>query len=277
MTVDRVLTPGGYRPTHVIKRVFEDEAIEIRNGIWRIHHGSNRIERSGSFTAKGGTGVQAAIEGPVASPTYGSGWIVDAFWINNSGSPISILKAKWTVPRPPSADDGQTIFLFPGVQSADMILQAVLQWGPSSAGGGSHWSVASWYVDGRGGVAFHSELVEVKAEDELTAIITQVQPAGGIFECACCFDGIPGTGLSQIRTSRELNLSSIALEVYNMQTCADYPQTPICSFHDIDLQTAARNPNPIWSAETRNNNCGQSAAVISGANPGGQIDLTWIP
>ena len=45
----------------------------------------------------------------------------------------------------------RTIFLFNGIQNSTSIYQPVLQWGPSAAGGGNFWTVASWYVDGAGG------------------------------------------------------------------------------------------------------------------------------
>ena len=62
-------------------------------------------------------------------------------------------------PGPRARTHGQTIFLFNGIEPGDFshILQPVLQWGPSAAGGGASWSVASWYVGG--GNAFHTNLV----------------------------------------------------------------------------------------------------------------------
>ena len=67
---------------------------------------------------------------------------------------MSRLTTEWTVPPAPATQNGQTIFLFPGIQNSTMIYQPVLQWGPSAAGGGNYWAVASWYVDGQGGHSF---------------------------------------------------------------------------------------------------------------------------
>jgi len=45
-------------------------------------------------------------------------------------------------------DGGQTLFFFGGVSPSDnsWILQPVLQWGPSSAGGGEYWILSNWLV-----------------------------------------------------------------------------------------------------------------------------------
>ena len=80
----------------------------------------------------------------------------------------------WTVPPAPSTDSGQTIFLFNGIQNYGTnygILQPVLQWGPSAAGGGSYWSIASWYVTS-GGDAFHTTLIQVDEGDVLIGLMT---------------------------------------------------------------------------------------------------------
>ena len=53
-----------------------------------------------------------------------------------------------------------------------MTLVPALQWGPSAAGGGEYWSVASWYVGGTSGASFTASLVPVNAGDELTAFST---------------------------------------------------------------------------------------------------------
>lgn len=54
--------------------------------------------------------------------------------------------------------------MFSGIQNSTMIYQPVLQWGESAAGGGNYWGVASWYVDGQGGLALHSNLVRVNPQ-----------------------------------------------------------------------------------------------------------------
>lgn len=82
------------------------------------------------------------IEGGV-NPTI-NGWVEDANW--TSPSPLGTLISFFTVPPAPTAN-GATIFLFPGAEPSNgsTILQPVLQYGPSAAGGGNNWAAASWY------------------------------------------------------------------------------------------------------------------------------------
>ena len=94
-------------------------------------------------------GAVAARSGP--APAFGTGWITYASWTNDTGTPVSRFATTWTVPPEPRTANGQTIFLFNGIQNSTMIYQPVLQWGPSAAGGGSYWAVASWYADGQSG------------------------------------------------------------------------------------------------------------------------------
>ena len=100
----------------------------------------------------GGVGEPGADPGPIPSiPDIG--WIENAQWRNGGSNPIIYFSTKWVVPPAPSASDGQTVFLFNGLQpdNGAHILQPVLQWGPSAAGGGNYWSITNWYVDGQGG------------------------------------------------------------------------------------------------------------------------------
>ncbi len=56
-----------------------------------------------------------------------------------SGNVISSLNTTWVVPQSPVAvNDNQTVFIWDGVQddAGDDVIQPVLQWGPSAAGGG---------------------------------------------------------------------------------------------------------------------------------------------
>src|SRR2546429_6181885 len=100
-----------------------------------------------------------------------------------------------------------------------MIYQPVLQWGPSAAGGGSYWSVASWYVGGQDGVAFHSNLVRVNPGDVLVGVMSQTGQAGSLFSYACDFVDIANTGLS-INDVQELTWNIETLEAYGGQQCS---------------------------------------------------------
>lgn len=93
-------------------------------------------------------------------PPLADGWWLNSWW--TSASQITSLTSKWVVPPAPSSN-GALIYLFPSVEPADgsAIVQPVLQWGVSPAGGGNSWKLANWYV--RGGTALHSGLMSTTA------------------------------------------------------------------------------------------------------------------
>ncbi|KAJ7769508.1 hypothetical protein B0H16DRAFT_1452689 [Mycena metata] len=80
-------------------------------------------------------------------PTGNDAWDVYAWGLNSECQPVGSVTSTWEVPSVPARDDGQTLFLFLGMEptdGADEILEAVLQYGPSEAGGGAFRSLASW-------------------------------------------------------------------------------------------------------------------------------------
>src|ERR1700735_749232 len=128
-------------------------------------------------------------------PALGSGWITYAYWNNSTGKPITSFRTNWVVPPVPATDSGQTIFLFNGIQNSTMIYQPVLQWGPSAAGGGNYWAVASWYADGQGGKSFYSSLVRVNPGQVLVGVMNETKQSGTNFNYNCQFTGIVNTSL----------------------------------------------------------------------------------
>jgi hypothetical protein len=179
------------------------------------------------------------------------------------------------VPPASATDHGQTIFLFNGIQNSTMIYQPVLQWGPSAAGGGSYWAVASWYVDGQGGVAFHSNLVSVNPGDVLVGVMRQTGQSGSQFSYACEFVGIANTSLP-ISNVEELTWNIETLEAYGIQQCSDYPNTNFTAFVGIDLQTSAGNPAITWTPVNSVTDCVQNTHVVSNANTGGEVDIYYL-
>src|SRR5262249_25417780 len=134
---------------------------------------------------------------PGQVPGFGSGWIAYADWQNDSGNPVTSFSTTWTVPPEPATKSGQTIFLFNGIDPVDPyqpILQPVLQWGVSAAGGGDFWSVANWYVLGNG-QALHTPLVQVNVGQSLEGVMKLTGQAAGKFNYTSEFTGI-GTTLS---------------------------------------------------------------------------------
>jgi hypothetical protein len=73
-----------------------------------------------------------------------------------------------TVPSAPSSQSSQTIFFFTSLEpdTFDAILQPVLQWGLSSAGGGKRWTASVWYISSAG-VAANTPAANVTTGDTI--------------------------------------------------------------------------------------------------------------
>lgn len=83
-------------------------------------------------------------KGPV--PSF-NGWVEDSQESLSlaSSNNIDWESGEWYVPSNPSVNGGETIFLFNGIAptAQDWILQPVLQYGVSAAGGGNYWAIAT--------------------------------------------------------------------------------------------------------------------------------------
>ncbi len=105
-----------------------------------------------------------------------------------------------------------------------MTLLPALQWGPSAAGGGEYWSVASWYVGGTTGAVFHGELVPVNVGDELTGFISLVGRQRAHCDYRCGFEGLSEADLPVFQV-RELSRCGEVLAAYGIKQCTDYPDS----------------------------------------------------
>jgi hypothetical protein len=269
-----VLTPGGFRHRDLVRRVEPGQGLRAINGQMRLLNLATRklIDLP----------QVSALEGVV--PELGSGWIAYAYWNNGSGNQISSFRTTWEVPPAPIPQPlspgeqvpFQTIFLFNGiVNNGDNygILQPVLQWGPSAAGGGSFWSVASWYVTS-GGQAFHTELVPVDVGDKLVGVMTLTGQSGGLFGYTSEFQGIAGTSLP-VQNIAELVWCNETLEAYGILECGNYPNAQWTEFRDIEIKTGRITPTVNWTPENKVTDCGQHAVVAINSGSGGKVVIHY--
>jgi hypothetical protein len=166
------------------------------------------------------------------------------------------------VPPAPATQSGQVIFLFNGIQNSSMIYQPVLQWGPSAAGRGNYWAVASWYADGQGGQAFHSSLVPVSAGQVLVGVMTQTGQSASGYSYNCEFAGIANTSLP-IQNVQELTWCVETLECYGLQKCSDYPQTCRTAMGGIEIETGGVPTSPVWQVTNSVTDCGPSSRNLA--------------
>ena len=286
MAAEFVVTPGGYRQPEMVHKIGGDLKFRILTGRMQGVDASDMpVADYGSIPRDGenpaltpGYALPPGIETPEGSePTasFGRGWIAFAHWRNEGSEPISSFRSTLRVPPEPETRSGQTVFLFPAMQDPiPMTLVPALQWGPSAAGGGEYWSVASWYVGGTTGAVFHGELVPVNTGDELTAFVNLERRQRAHFDYRCGFEGLNEADLPVYHVG-ELSRCGEVMAAYGIKQCTDYPAANATGFRNIDLMTGSRRPPLAWSPVNTITDCGQHVVVLSDANPGGEVDVHY--
>ncbi|KAJ7458629.1 hypothetical protein FB451DRAFT_1406383 [Mycena latifolia] len=217
------LTPGGYRFSASIHEVPLDGHI--------AHVGSHIhvINATGQVVQV----TSSAPRVPTPVPEEASGWISYASWLNSDPSPISSFTASWIVPPVPTAQHGQTIFLFNSIEPAtgDAILQPVLQYGPSAAGGGDFWAVATWYLFGD--QTFFTQPVAVQVGQPLTGNISLAGTHRATYSYTVSFAHIHSTALT-IHGSAPLSWATETLEAYGINVALAGGVVPAVAWGNTD-------------------------------------------
>jgi len=128
--------------------------------------------------------------------------------------------------------------------SGNAILQPVLQYGPSAAGGGSYWALASWYLVGSS--TFYTTLVTTSTGSVLNGLITLTGSSGSSYNYESTFTGISATALAATG-SDQLVWATETLEAYGVNTISNYPSGSTV-FSGINLSTSAGTPAVSWTA-----------------------------
>jgi hypothetical protein len=181
-----------------------------------------------------------------ATPVGGISWY-NQIWTN------------WTVPNIPSITSPQLLYFFNGLQGSRSILQPVLQWGFSPAGGGPIWAMANWlvYADG---TAFHDSIKGVFPGSTITGYVQ----LDSRFSCStsglACFYKIgymtSGGQSSEVTfAAGDIYTQAVdgALEAYSLTTCGQLPNRSSTTFSNLMLSQAgptATNFNlitPSWT------------------------------
>jgi len=179
-------------------------------------------------------GRHTSSNGPL--PTIND-WVetVDAVGITSTAGSTYFdwLGSRWTVPPAPTNYVGQTVFLFPALepQSRSAIIQPVLQYGPSMAGGGNYWSYASWYIDSSGHPIWSTLYTTVPGHLMMGTMDASSCSAGVCYWSieTTDFDYYPNApNPSQLNTwtSEVFDWAwATVLEVYNVSSCSQLPNT----------------------------------------------------
>jgi hypothetical protein len=245
---------------HAVPRGF---SIRRRKGHTQlVEHSSRRIHKRYA---------PPSADAPI--PNRGSGWITYAWW--RSQDPIVQLTTQWIVPPQPSVASEQTIFLFNALEDDQKndLLQPVLQWGVSQAGGGHYWAIANWYVD-QNGEAWFTELRPVEPGAILTGIMKMSAFNGTTYGYTSYFEGHDDIRLT-VNNIRPMTWASQALEAYQIDGVQDYPPIGSTSMSSIAAMANNAFPGVNWQAVNAINNCGEYTTVPINANPGGRVDIVY--
>ena len=173
-----VNTPGGPRPKSQVHHVPEGSFIHHTADAIRIVSSSGEITHTDIIEKNippQGIATRTFLKpSRVAEPrAISTGYVAYTYFTNNSNvNPIANFSSTWTVPANPKTNHNQLLYLFSALTPAsdDAILQPVLQYGTSGAGGGNYWATASWYLVGAN--TYHSTLVPVQTGAALNGILT---------------------------------------------------------------------------------------------------------
>jgi len=266
---EMVITPGGKRPKSHVHKVEAGHILRVTGSRLK------KLDSSENIMADFG----AVAPGLGKPPAPAGGWVTYGYWNNDTGVPISLLKTNWVVPPPPTTQSGQLIYLFNGIQNSTNILQPVLQWGTSPAGGGNFWAIASWYVGPPGAQAFYSELVQVKPGDVLVGVMTMTGQSGNFFNYSCEFQVIAGPSLP-VENIEQLAWCCETLEAYGITKASDYPATRMTQFESINIQTGTTSPNVTWTPfpdPPQAQGFGEHCVVPTNSATNGEVDIFYQP
>ena len=251
-----VITPFGYFHPSCVLRLEEAETL-LADG--RVEHANAIVDSSAPlcnyphYTATGLL-ITADTKGASAIDPNVNGWLeyVSATTATSYGK----ISATWPVPPAPTANDGQTLFFFPGFEDISdviSIVQPVLQFGNSAAGGANYWAVASWNCC-TSGTAWYSPLLKVSTGDTILGTITPTCKPGQDY-CATwnvvSEDKTTGKKTTLAKSAAEGQIwnwgFAAVAEVYGVRQCSDYPANTSLVFkvhlYDQNRKVIA---NPGW-------------------------------
>ena len=277
---DYVITPFGYFHSSCVKELAKGDVVRREYNAIQHADGSFDDTHVCSYPRFDAKGQKAGLDAEsVKEPTISHAW-VEYSGVTTTSS-YGALIAEWTVPPAPSANNGQTVYLFPGMEDYKdvvTIIQPVLGWNSDFA---SAWGIASWNCCVTGTV-YESAPVRVNAGDTILGELVDTCAAGTL---SCASWDVFTEDITSGKYTELVNTSSQgqtfnwafagALEVYNVSQCADYPPNGSISFHNLTLYTDAFVPisNPGWSIT--NSSSGLTPQCSYGGSIAQQVNLSY--
>ena len=166
----------------------------------------------------------------------GNGWVEDAEWVPplKKSDNIEWIQEYWVVPSAPKSN-GALIFFFNGLSptSGKWIIQPVLQYGVSYAGGGNYWAMASWMVGPKKKNTYVSALTSVNTGDTLVGTIQQTGAGSKLTYLIDAYDDSTAADSRLSVWSKGIKWAwafSGVLEAYNVKSCSDFPASGSVDF-----------------------------------------------
>lgn len=271
---DLVMTPAG--PVSRSHAHFVPEGAHVEHSDEAIHI----IASDGSIIHTAPTSKNIRRDSAeIFSRAYTDGYAAYSYWgPNPNSSAIANFSTSWVVPAVPTKADGQLLYVFNALvpTSLDTILQPVLQFGVSSAGGGNYWAVASWYVNGP--EVYYSSLYPVSPGQTLSGVMSlqgsKTASTGKVqYSYNSVFSGITSTSMT-INSKELLTYAYEALEIYTTSGATDLPYgtTTLKSINIVDQN--GQHPTVNWTPVS-NTAEGFGVTIVANGGNNGEIDLVY--
>jgi hypothetical protein len=277
---ESVLTPAGYMPKSKVHFIEAGFHVNVEGGHYKkVEDATGKIVQdfgeADPIAVPDNINLGEIIHLPNSIEPKPSGWITYAYWSNDTttGTPVTFFHTRWRVPNAPKSDDNQTVFLFNGMQDGfgqgAHILQPVLQWGQSEAGGGNYWSITNWYV---GSSAFYGALVQVPSGTHLEGVMQQTGQSGSLHSYSSSFVNYPATNIT-ISNAPQLWWAAETLETYGIAKDSDYPAQQKIRMDGIHIKQGTQNATLSWTAVKAFKSGKQNTTVVSDNSPDGEVDI----
>jgi hypothetical protein len=278
---EMVSTPAGLVPKSKVHFVDSEHRLNIKDGHIQIIHTKTGIvsEEYADTLTKNENDNNRNIFSYLKSKTPAndsSGWLTFTYWHNNSNNPITYFSTSWIVPSPPTTNSNQLIYLFNGLESSspNYILQPVLQWGISPAGGGNYWSITNWYVWGSSSTQyFHGSLIKVSPGTSLQGVIKLTSDSSNTFSYNSSFTGYSSGSELQVNNGPQLNWAYEALEAYGIKKATDYSSDEKVKMTEIQLKVDNIYPLLTWTPLNVATEYGRHINIVSNSSMNGEVDI----
>jgi len=192
-------------------------------------------------------------------PQHGAAWKTCAQYENTNS--ITYLYGEWEVPPNPIMQTNQILYFWNGVEPEDnsAVVQPVLQFGATPAGGGYYWAMASWFVSFQGAV--FSNLINTTVGSTVSGE-NSYNTNGTWFATGKDIGSQQSTTLG-IDPGIAYYYAYEVLESYYISSCNQYPSTGVVSFTNIQVQAGGLSVTPQWKSVILDDPCQENTVIVN--------------